>query len=286
MRDRQEDTLGCSRITAWSRDDWSPKCLSWRFFAVTTFLAVAFSACGDGRGGDGAGPDAQVGEHDAAYFDDGGGDAHVAAPTRWLDLEGVVNARDVGGYPAGAADTLRWRVLFRGGDLSGLTQQGCDEFVALGVSTVIDLRMESAQSSSPPAPCVRQNAEVVSVAMPKLLPANEENYLALMGAAEGVLPTMFHALSEADAAPVYIHCVIGRDRASFAVALVMAAVGADRQVILEDFRLSNDVGIGVDDAHLEAVLDEIDNNGGILSYLDSLGVTTAHLDAVKAWVLE
>ena len=286
MRHKKIDTLGSTRITARSRDERSHRVFGGRFCSVTVLFFLALSGCGDGQEGNGTGPDAEAGGHDAAYLDDGGGDAHVDAPSRWLELEGVVNARDVGGYRVGTVDTLRWRVLLRGGDLSGLTQRGCDEFVALGVATVIDLRMESAQASSPPAACVSQNAEVVSVAMPKLLPASEENYLALMEAAKGVIPTLFQALSEADAAPVYIHCVIGRDRASFAVALVMAAVGADRQAILEDFRLSNDVGIGVEEAHLEAVLDEIDNNGGILTYLDGLGVTTAQLDAVKAWSLE
>jgi hypothetical protein len=207
-------------------------------------------------------------------------------PTRWLDFEGVVNARDVGGYPVAGNGTIRWGVLLRGGDLSSMTPNDCALMQTRAVATIIDLREQEAQTGTPPVACVHDHSAVQAVPMPKLLPASEENYLALMQQAEDQVPVLFSHLAAADAAPVYIHCVIGRDRASYATALVMLALGADRAAVLEDFRLSTEAGYTVVDAHLEAILDEIDAQGGINAYLYSLGVSQTEIDALKAWALE
>lgn len=270
-------------------------------FFITGLVAGFFSGCtaDDGNGGSGGwdggeGMDGSVGL-DGSYNLDGDmgydactgeGDGSVDNPSRWLDWEGVINARDVGGYAVSSGETIRWGVLFRGGDLTNLTQAGCDAMELAGVVTVMDLREEATQQSIPAHECVSTNAAIEPVPMPKLLPASEENYLALMDQAELVISAMFNALATAGAAPVYIHCVIGRDRASFAMALVMLALGADRQAVLEDFRLSNEVGIGVTDSHLEAVLDEIDSRGGIETYLTGLGVTQQEINALREWALE
>jgi len=270
-------------------------------FLVGGLVAGFYTGCtaDDGSGGSGGwdggvGLDGSVGVDGSQNADGdlgydawtGGGDGSVDIPLRWLDWEGVVNARDVGGYAISTGETIRWGVLLRGGDLTNLSQAGCDAMELAGVVTVMDLREEATQQNSPAPECVSVNAAIQPVSMPKLLPASEQNYLALMEQAEPVIPEMFDALATAGGSPVYIHCVIGRDRASFAIALVMLALGADRQTVLEDFRLSNDVGIGVTDSHLEAVLDEIESQGGIETYLTGLGVTQQEINAVREWALE
>jgi hypothetical protein len=118
--------------------------------------------------------------------------------------------------------------------------------------------------------------------MEKLLPPSAETYLALMNASDGAVAPLFSALSEAESFPVLYHCIIGRDRVNFATALIMAALGASRDTILEEYRL----GEGVDDAWIEAVLDEIERRGGIEAYLSDVGVPAAHLEALRAFALE
>jgi protein-tyrosine phosphatase len=181
---------------------------------------------------------------------------------------------------------VRWRRLMRGGTLSDLTSQGCADFPGLGVTTVIDLRESGEQDLAPQPACVTSICQVVSVPMPKILPPSEANYLDLMAQSEASVALLFATLGQAGAGPAYIHCVIGRDRASFASALLLLALGSDRAAVLEDFLLSNDAGISVDAAHLEAVLDAIDAEGGIGPYLTRLGVSQAQLDLFRAWALE
>jgi protein-tyrosine phosphatase len=42
--------------------------------------------------------------------------------------------------------------------------------------------------------------------------------------------------------PVLIHCSAGKDRAAVAVAIVMEALAVDREIIMEDFMLTNEIG--------------------------------------------
>lgn len=258
---------------------------------------VLVSACGSDPDGGGANADASVtgqadgaadAAADAALADgqvNAGPDAGLDNPERWLDLDGVVNARDLGGYPSAGGLTVRYGVLLRGGEPKGLTAAGCATFAALGIRTDVDLRLDDERTASPAPACVTAVADVEPVAMPKYLPPSEENYLRLMQDAEAAVVLLFQALAVADAAPFYVHCVIGRDRASYAAALVLLALGVDRASVMADFLLSNDAGIAVVAAHLEAVLDAIDGQGGIDAYLLGLGVAAADLQALRAWAL-
>lgn len=213
-------------------------------------------------------------------------DAAVDPPSRWLTLPDVVNARDVGGYAVAGGQHIRWRVILRGGQLSSLTAGGCGEFTDLTVAGVVDLRTEDERLAAPPPACVSDACEVHATPMPKILPPSEANYLALMAQAEASVVQMFADLASPDVAPVYVHCVIGRDRASFAVALILLALGADHATVLTEFALSNDAAITVDPAHLAAVLDEVEAQGGIDAYLTGLGVDPADLAGLRSWALE
>lgn len=259
------------------------------YLVVMAALALLLAACGAGDDDSGSQSDARI-SGDASPLDDAGvggdPDGGDVTPSRWLVLEGVVNARDVGGYQVASGQHVRWRMLLRGGHLGNLSTAGCAAFEALGVSTVVDLRETTEQSQAPSAACVTAASTVVPVSMPQHLPASAANYLRLMSESDAAVAQLFTLLASASAEPVYVHCVIGRDRASFAVALILLALGADRQVVLEDFRLTTDAGYAVQDAWIEAVLDEIDNRGGIETYLSGLGVTPAQLQALRAWALE
>lgn len=207
------------------------------------------------------------------------GTAAGACPRRFLEQD-VTNARDLGGHPLGAGFRVACGKVLRGGDLSVLSSGGCQELAKRGIRTVIDLRMASTQASSPAAACVSAQARVVSAAMPKLLPDTPENYLALMKE-KTAIAAVFAALGDPAAYPAYVHCVIGRDRASFVAALVLGALGASRATIVDEFKLSAQAGVAVRPACIEAVLDSVQQQGGFDAYLRSVGVTRAQLDVLR-----
>ncbi|HEY4790569.1 MAG TPA: tyrosine-protein phosphatase, partial [Actinomycetes bacterium] len=61
--------------------------------------------------------------------------------TRRLAWEGVLNARDLGGYPAAGGGETRWGAVVRSDSLADLTAAGQAALAGYGVRTIIDLRL-------------------------------------------------------------------------------------------------------------------------------------------------
>lgn len=60
----------------------------------------------------------------------------------FIDVPGLINARDIGGYPIGSqpGKVVRRGVLFRSGDPSETTDEGVARLKELGITLVYDLR--------------------------------------------------------------------------------------------------------------------------------------------------
>ena len=199
-------------------------------------------------------------------------------------LSGVDNARQTGGLATLSGQHVRANVLIRAGELSRLDAAGCDALTALGVRTVIDLRAASAVAAGPDASCVTDATEYYNADLPKLLPPTEQSYLQTLDAAEPVLSEIFTRLSAPEALPAIIHCVIGRDRASMMMALLLLALGVPQDDVLDDF--ANNQETDVDPAWMNGVLARIEQAGGIESYLEQHGVTSDQLAQLKQQALE
>ena len=190
----------------------------------------------------------------------------------------AVNARDLGGHPLSGGATVACGKLFRGGALSSLGEAGCGEFARLGIRAVVDLREASDPLASPPAACVE--AEILAAPMPKLLPDTPESYVALLEE-KAAIRALFSAVADGARHPVYFHCVIGRDRASFAAALLLLALGAERATVLAEFALSDEAGVAVKPGCMEGLLDEIERRGGVGAVLEAAGVPAAEVQALR-----
>ena len=67
----------------------------------------------------------------------------------WIDLEGAVNVRDVGGMPTADGGETVYRRLLRSENLQELTAEDIALLVdELGVTTVVDLRSTRSTASS------------------------------------------------------------------------------------------------------------------------------------------
>lgn len=88
----------------------------------------------------------------------------------FVQVEGVVNIRDVGGYPIASTPGrfVRPKIVFRSGEPSRITESGRSQLNAFTIKTVFDLRSAIEVSSSQPvlgddvtvirAPVSQQNA--------------------------------------------------------------------------------------------------------------------------------
>jgi protein-tyrosine phosphatase len=180
---------------------------------------------------------------------DGG---EVRAAERVLPLQGATNFRDVGGYRTADGRRVRWGVIYRSAELSGLTAADQAFLNELGVRTIVDLRSTSERTSQPTAlsgptivshdyrldisalaPLFRPGAdgEQARVAMTTFYPAMLDSH-------GQHFRDVFQALLEGQG-PVLYHCSAGKDRTGVTTALVLSALGVPRETIVADYLLSN-----------------------------------------------
>jgi protein-tyrosine phosphatase len=221
--------------------------------------------------------------------------AQLVAPEghpRWLDFPGVVNARDLGGYPTYDGKTTRWGVLFRSGRLRDLDEHGCDVFRSLNIQTVIDLRnrliVDSTLHDGDPA-CVQAAADMELF---RFIPPRKEGETpaeairALVRRNTNTIRNVLETLAEPNRYPLLYHCTQGRDRAGIISFLLLDMLGVDRRVIRAEYDLSGDVGKSSDYENINAIFADIDAAGGIHQYLHDMGVSYKVQRRVRENLLE
>jgi protein tyrosine/serine phosphatase len=179
----------------------------------------------------------------------------VADPRRHLPLPGTFNVRDVGGYPTRDGGTTRWRTLLRSDSLHRLTDASRGVLAQLGLRQVVDLRSEYERGRAPDALgrlAVTVTAKPVFSGAP-LASGTDAGTGGGTGPGGGDLPGVYRymvdhcgqnlvaavtAVAAAAGTPAVVHCSAGKDRTGLVVALVLAAVGVEDEVIAADFALT------------------------------------------------
>jgi protein-tyrosine phosphatase len=231
------------------------------------------------------------GSEPKAGVDTGAGDPGLppsdagAAPAPRAILQGrVENARDLGGILLAGEARVATRRLFRGPPLAKLSEQGCASVSELGIRSVIDLRVESEASVLPDDSCALEQAELVAAPLPVPYNVSPEDYIAVLDASESIT-TVFNVLGDEARYPVYFHCTWGRDRTGILAAVILLALGASPDAIMEDY-LESRTTVGAYPASLEAAIEEITRRGGIEAYLTAAGVSAQQLEVVRAHAVE
>ncbi|UQV17639.1 tyrosine-protein phosphatase [Brevundimonas albigilva] len=181
--------------------------------------------------------------------------AEPSAHQRLLPLEGVQNARDIGGYRTADGRTVKWDVIYRTAELSHLTAHDKALLEARGLRSIHDLRSVDERRDQPTdwtgegAPAITafdysmdmsgfaalfqgevtadRAREVFAASYPELLKMQRPQQRAL-----------FADLLKGEGAVLY-HCSAGKDRTGMATALILSALGVPRETILADYELSN-----------------------------------------------
>lgn len=181
---------------------------------------------------------------------------------RVLALQGTANTRDIGGYETDAGRRLRWRQVLRSDNLAHLTGDDVRTLESLGLKTIIDLRTTIERRQNPTVWPGGQRPEIVE------LPIGDEDgqwmdrlnrmlatgnfsgsramqhmvdaYRRAAPVAAGQFREVLTLVADADRRPLLIHCTSGKDRTGLAVALILEAVDVPRDVIRDDYLLTNE----------------------------------------------
>jgi hypothetical protein len=173
----------------------------------------------------------------------------VAAPVeRWLALEGLDNVRDVGGLPLRDGRTTRTGVLLRSASLRHCTPADVTHLVDdFGLRLVLDLRTQREIDRDGPTALAEAGVETVALSFipeeGRALPETDDDVDPLVRSYLGYLRDRADNVVTAvrrltDTGPALVHCAAGKDRTGVLVALVLDAVGVERDAVVADYALS------------------------------------------------
>lgn len=183
------------------------------------------------------------------------------AMERVIKLDGVHNFRDYGGYAAVGDARIRPGVLWRSAQHCDASEADLAMIDTLGLKTVIDLRGPSEREAKP---CRRSEGfsaqifaypeETAGLALHTEaadgVVTEAEARAAMLRLYDGIafrenlvpmLRCHFEVLMRNEG-PSLVHCVAGKDRTGFAVALVQHALGVSRDEVIADYMLTNVAG--------------------------------------------
>ncbi|MBC7984468.1 MAG: tyrosine-protein phosphatase, partial [Candidatus Obscuribacterales bacterium] len=212
---------------------------------------------------------------------------------------------------------VAWGKVFRTGVLTYLTAADHPQLRALGIRVICDLRRADERTREPTRwpdetarplswddgaapPTIRTLADKHPYTAAGMRAAMCDLYRALPVWMASRLRGMFECAATNDL-PMIVHCAAGKDRTGIAIALLLAALGVPKDLIINDYLLTNHAGdfekfivsrsvshqpllelptdiravlFTADADYLHAALEEIDNkHGGVTTFLrDIVGV--------------
>ena len=182
---------------------------------------------------------------------------------RVIHLDGTTNTRDIGGYQTSDLRTLRWGQIIRSENLSRLTDSDFQKLEKMGLKTVIDLRTDREHDQSPTVwlgdnppeffhfpvgdahndwfkaqrKIMRRNSFTEKQALEHMV----EGYRMIAEKGPPSYQKLMDLVLDQSNWPILIHCNAGKDRAGVAVTLILEALGVDRETIMEEFLLTNEI---------------------------------------------
>lgn len=193
-----------------------------------------------------------------------------------IEIDGVQNARQLGGYVCVDGRKIKDGVLLRSGALASLTAEGARVLSGrYNLKYVFDFRMDTERMSRPD----KEVAGAENIALPVLSPAiysekiaeemqklaktgNWKQFPVVLAKNHGVTAIYENMLIDAQGQQAYSaffrtllkleeggsvlwHCTQGKDRAGMASVLLLSALGADEETIKADYLLTNDFYSGL-----------------------------------------
>ena len=240
---------------------------------------------------------------------------------RLVAFANIHNFRDLGGYTGLDGATVHWRRLYRSDDLSRVVGADQELFSSLGVRTVIDLRRPVEIDNIGRIPAfdgfTYHHIHLDYPSWPAMQFADTEarsayvteRYLEMAGTATAGIGDALRMIADADQAPLVFHCIAGKDRTGVVAALTLSLLGVPDPDIADDYHLSEGaeaanwewyrsrdsnlvdrrwmhIVVSPPQAMLDFLVELRRRHGSVEAYAASIGVTPAHVAAMRSHLLD
>ena len=174
--------------------------------------------------------------------------------SRWLNVPGAYNVRDLGGYRTADGKTTRWRAFLRADSLHNLSDSTKTGLIEYGVRTVIDLRRTLETVDTPNALADMDDIQYFHLNM--IGDTNPPGYIApppdewttpeltsniyrvLLDQRQDVISETLVTLANSKGHTAIYHCAAGTDRTGIISALLLGLAGVPADTIVNDYALS------------------------------------------------
>lgn len=174
---------------------------------------------------------------------------------RLLPMDGAHNTRELGGYKTADGLSVKWGMLFRSDKLSDISKTDQAYLQNLGIKKIIDFRSKEEKAEDPDIipkgisyiempisvdGAMRSKIEAVLKGETNkevksfLIDANKEFVSDYIEVYENFLRGLID-----DEGPILFHCTAGKDRAGFAAAITLIALGVSKEDVIKDYMKTN-----------------------------------------------
>jgi protein-tyrosine phosphatase len=181
----------------------------------------------------------------------------IITANRVVPMQEVFNFRDMGGYTSKNKRQSQWGKLYRSGTLALANIHDIELLHQLQIKTIIDFRTERDSYSHPlhyqptqvfnlPLRGNNYNAffdKILSEKMKRgdVIVYSQDIFSFLLENNSDYFMKMFDVLLDESNYPVVFFCSLGKDRSAIAAALILSALDIDKETIISDYLLSNDL---------------------------------------------
>ncbi|MDR1782924.1 MAG: tyrosine-protein phosphatase [Dysgonamonadaceae bacterium] len=181
----------------------------------------------------------------------------VMTAERSIPMKVIYNFRDLGGYYNENEKQTRWGKIYRSSSLQQrYSERDFSNIKSLGIKSVIDFEKVTFPYKEPVARenifilTLRGNPDALPFYFDKILSRELKRIDVILIRQDALLwvlennsdyfVKMFDLLLDKRNYPIVLNCAHGTDKTGLASALVLAALGVDREQIISDFTLSDD----------------------------------------------
>lgn len=250
----------------------------------------------------------------------------MSSPSGNIAFKYLLNFRDIGGIPTSGKRQIREGIVFRSANPDRITREDLEKLRSLNIRSVIDLRapgelskryksVDHADKLTLPLDFQKTTRERLRPVIYKrdaqnvIADISNDLYLEILDATGPAFRQVMELLASPGRYPVLIHCHAGKDRTGIIIALILLAMGVDRELIISDFMKSNEAlmpffktrflirkiicfgffpyrnmvfAVKVKQRNIESVLDRVEfQYGGVEGYLRYAGYDLSSLQKVR-----